>query len=64
MGSCMGELCGAAHRPCASALLTHLGRRRPPCWPLENTREMFLSHLGWRSLSDRECLFRAASLLR
>lgn len=58
-----GDLCGAAHRPCASALLTHSGRRRPPCCPLENTREMFLSHLGWRSLLDRECLLRAVSLL-
>lgn len=60
-----GELCGAAHRPCASALLTHSGAGGDlgPCWPLENTRETFLSHLGWRSLSDRECLLRAASLL-
>lgn len=36
-------------------------RRRPG--PLLATRETFLSHLGWRSLSDRECLLRAASLL-
>lgn len=61
-----GELCGAAHRPCARALLTHSGAGGDlgPRWPLENTRERFLSHLGWRSLSDRECLLRAASLLR
>lgn len=58
-----GELCRAAHRPCASALLTHAGGDLGPCWPLENTRKRFLSHLGWRSLSDRECLLRAASLL-
>lgn len=61
-----GDLCGAAHRPCASALLTHSGRRRPPCCPLENTRETFsvplrLEILVRQGMSAPSCVFASLS---
>lgn len=50
-----GDLCGAAHRHCASALLTHSGAGELPAghWKIP----------GKISLSDRDCLLRAVSLL-